>query len=192
MPVYNPGMLRRLCVFCGASEGNYPVYRETAESLGRLLGRRGIGLVYGGGNVGLMGAMASACLAAGGRVTGVIPQMLVDREVAHAGLTELEVVNSMHQRKARMADLADAFMTLPGGFGTWEECFEILTWSQLGIQRKPCAVLNVNGYYDPLLAMADGAVAAGFLRGAFRELLVSDTDAERLLDRLSLLAIGNR
>jgi uncharacterized protein (TIGR00730 family) len=139
-----------------------------------------------------MGAMASACLAAGGRVTGVIPQMLVDREVAHAGLTELEVVNSMHQRKARMADLADAFMTLPGGFGTWEECFEILTWSQLGIQRKPCAVLNVNGYYDPLLAMADGAVAAGFLRGAFRELLVSDTDAERLLDRLSLLAIGNR
>jgi uncharacterized protein (TIGR00730 family) len=192
MPVYNPGMLRRLCVFCGASEGNYQVYRETAESLGRLLGRRGIGLVYGGGNVGLMGAMASACLAAGGRVTGVIPQMLVDREVAHAGLTELEVVNSMHQRKARMADLADAFMTLPGGFGTWEECFEILTWSQLGIQRKPCAVLNVNGYYDPLLAMADGAVAAGFLRGAFRELLVSDTDAERLLDRLSLLAIGNR
>jgi uncharacterized protein (TIGR00730 family) len=185
-------MLRRLCVFCGASEGNHPAYRETAESVGRLLGRRGIGLVYGGGNVGLMGAMASACLAAGGRVTGIIPQMLVDREVAHNGLTELEVVNSMHERKARMADLADAFMTLPGGFGTWEECFEILTWSQLGIQRKPCALLNVNGYYDPLLAMADGAVAAGFLRGGFRELLMSDTDAERLLDRLTLLSISNR
>jgi uncharacterized protein (TIGR00730 family) len=132
-----------------------------------------------------MGALASATLGAGGRVIGVIPQMLVDREVAHTGLTELRVVGSMHERKFLMADLSDAFLTLPGGFGPWEEFFEILTWSQLGIVRKPCAVLNVNGYYDPLLQMADRAVASGFVRDAYRALLLSDTDPARVLDRLS-------
>ncbi len=161
------------------------MYVEVAQSVGRMLCERGIELVYGGGNVGLMGALASATLGAGGRVIGVIPQMLVDREVAHTGLTELRVVGSMHERKFLMADLSDAFLTLPGGFGTWEEFFEILTWSQLGIVRKPCAVLNVNGYYDPLLQMADRAVASGFVRDAYRALLLSDTDPARILDRLS-------
>ena len=183
-------MLRRLCVFCGASAGVDPVYVEVAQSIGRLLSQRGIELVYGGGNVGLMGAAATACLNAGGRVIGVIPRMLVDREAAHAGLTELRVVGSMHERKFLMANLSDAFLTLPGGFGTWEEFFEILTWSQLGILSKPCAVLNVNGYYDPLLAMADRAVAAGFVRDAHRALLLSDTDPGRILDRLSHPAPG--
>lgn len=181
-------MLRRLCVFCGASAGHEPVYVDVARTVGRLLGSRGIELVYGGGNVGLMGELATACLDAGGRVIGVIPQMLVDREVAHTGLTELRVVASMHERKFVMADLADAFLTLPGGFGTWEEFFEILTWSQLGIVRKPCAMLNVNGYYDPLFEMADRAVAAGFVRDAYRELLLGETDPERSLDLLTAAA----
>ena len=167
------------------------MYVETARAVGALLCERGIELVYGGGNVGLMGALATACLHAGGRVIGVMPQMLVDREVAHTELTELRVVNSMHERKFLMADLADAFLTLPGGFGTWEEFFEILTWSQLGILQKPCAVLNVNGYYDPLLELADRAVAEGFVRDAYRELLLSDTDAERILDRLSATTLAS-
>src|SRR5271169_2934355 len=132
-----------------------------------------------------MGALADACLAAGGRVIGVIPQSLVDKEAAHSGLTELRVVSSMHERKSLMAELSDAFLALPGGFGTWEELFEMLTWSQLGIQRKACAVLNVDGYYDPLLAMADSAVVEGFLRDSNRALLLADTEPERLLDRLS-------
>jgi uncharacterized protein (TIGR00730 family) len=178
-------MLRRVCVFCGASAGSNPAYLEIANNVGRLLATRGIELVYGGGNVGLMGALASASLSAGGRVIGVIPQMLVDREAAHTGLSELRIVNSMHERKFLMADLSDAFLTLPGGFGTWEEFFEILTWSQLGIQRKPCAVLNVNGYYDALLAMAERAVADGFVRVEHRALLLSDTDPGRILDRLT-------
>lgn len=182
-------MLHRLCVFCGASAGNEPVYEDLARAVGSLLSERGIELVYGGGNVGLMGTLASACLNAGGRVIGVIPQMLVDREVAHAALTELRVVGSMHERKALMADLSDAFLTLPGGFGTWEEFFEMLTWAQLGISRKPCALLNVDGYYDPLLDMADRAMAAGFVRHPHRDLLLSDTDPGRILDRLSTAAI---
>jgi uncharacterized protein (TIGR00730 family) len=153
--------------------------------VGRLLSRRGIELVYGGGRVGLMGVVADACLSAGGRVIGVIPQALADQEVAHAGLTELRIVQSMHERKAVMAGLSHAFLVLPGGYGTWEEFFEVLTWSQLGIHRKPCAVLNVAGYYDPLLAMADSATAEGFVRYAHRQLLLSDDDPERLLDRLS-------
>ena len=132
-----------------------------------------------------MGTVANACLSGGGRVIGVIPQALADREVAHAGLTELRIVSSMHERKALMADLSDAFVALPGGFGTWEEFFEVLTWSQLGIQHKACALLNVDGYYDPLLEMADRAVSEGFLRPVNRDLLISDSDPERLLDRLS-------
>jgi len=176
-------------VFCGSRPGAQRVYQQAAQTVGRLLCRRGIELVYGGGNVGLMGILATACLDDGGRVIGVIPQPLVDREVAHTGLTELRVVSSMHERKSVMADLADAFLSLPGGFGTWEEFFEVLTWSQLGIQRKACALLNVNGYYDPLLEMADKAVAEGFLRRAHRDLLLSDADPARLLDRLSSYSV---
>ena len=132
-----------------------------------------------------MGIVADACLGEGGRVIGVIPQALADKEVAHSGLTELRIVKSMHERKFVMAELSDAFLALPGGYGTWEELFEVLTWSQLGIQRKACALLNVEGYYDPLLAMADKALADGFLRGVHRDLLLADVDPERLLDRLS-------
>jgi len=161
------------------------VYREAAERVGRLLSQRGLELVYGGGNVGLMGAVADGCLQAGGRVIGVIPVALKKKELAHSGLTELRVVGSMHERKALMADLADAFVALPGGYGTWDEFCEVLTWSQLGIQRKACALLNVNGYYDPLLAMADRAVSEGFLKDVHRTLLLSDNDPVRLLERLS-------
>jgi uncharacterized protein (TIGR00730 family) len=182
-------MLRRICVFCGSSSGTREVHQQAAEAVGRLLCRRGIELVYGGGRVGLMGIVANACLSEGGRVIGVIPQALADREVAHTGLTELRIVGSMHERKAIMGDLSDAFVSLPGGFGTWEEFFEVLTWSQLGIQRKACGVLNVDGYYDPLLQMADRALSEGFLRDVHRDLLLSDSDPERLLDRLSSYAV---
>jgi uncharacterized protein (TIGR00730 family) len=178
-------MHKRICVFCGSSAGVHPIYAQAAQAVGRSLCRRGIELVYGGGNVGLMGMLADACLAEGGRVIGVIPQALVDKEVAHLGLTELRVVGSMHERKAIMADLSDAFVALPGGYGTWEELFEMLTWSQLGIQQKPCGLLNVNGYYDPLLELTDKAVAEGFLSEVNRDLLLSDDDPERFLDRLS-------
>jgi len=177
-------MLRRLCIFCGSSSGRRSVHGQVVQQVGRLLALRGIELVYGGGNIGLMGALANACLESGGRVIGVIPQSLVDKEVAHSGLTELRVVGSMHERKFLMAALSDAFMALPGGYGTWEELFEMLTWSQLEIHRKACALLNVDGYYDPLLQMADKAVEEGFLRAANRDLLLADTDLERLLDRV--------
>jgi uncharacterized protein (TIGR00730 family) len=177
-------MLRRICVFCGSSPGVRPAYGQAAQTVGRLLGRRGIELVYGGGHVGLMGILADACLNEGGRVIGVIPQALADKEVAHAGLTELRIVGSMHERKFVMAELSDAFLALPGGYGTWEEFFEVLTWSQLGIQRKACGMLNVDGYYDPLLDMADKALLDGFVRGMHRDLLLADVDPERLLDRL--------
>jgi uncharacterized protein (TIGR00730 family) len=176
--------MRRICVFCGSSSGTRQNYQQAAQAVGRLLCRRGIELVYGGGNVGLMGVLANACLDEGGRVIGVIPQALADRELAHTGLTELRIVSSMHERKALMADLSDAFVSLPGGYGTWEEFFEVLTWSQLGIQRKACGVLNVDGYYDPLLAMADKALSEGFIRPIHRDSLLSDADPERLLDRL--------
>ena len=181
---YNRGMLRRICIFCGSSSGRRSVYEQAVQHVGRLLALRGIELVYGGGNVGLMGTLANACLESGGRVIGVIPQSLVDKEVAHTGLTELRVVGSMHERKFLMAELSDAFMGLPGGYGTWEELFEMLTWSQLGIHRKACAILNVNGYYDALLKMADNAVDEGFLRSANRDLLLADADPERLMDRM--------
>jgi uncharacterized protein (TIGR00730 family) len=178
-------MLQRVCVFCGSSPGTRPAYVEAAREIGCLLAERGIGLVYGGGRVGLMGALADACLARGGRVTGIMPRALVEKEIAHRGLTELRVVESMHERKALMADLADAFVALPGGYGTWEEFCEVLTWSQLGLHRKACALLNVNGYYDPLLVMADRAREEGFLRDVHRKLALTDTDPVRLLDRLS-------
>jgi uncharacterized protein (TIGR00730 family) len=177
-------VIKALCVFCGANHGRRSAYREAAHGLGELLATRHITLIYGGGNVGLMGTLADACLEAGGRVIGVIPQSLVDKEIAHAGLTEMHVVGTMHERKALMADLADAFLTLPGGFGTWDEFCEALTWSQLGLQRKACSFLNVEGYYDALLSLTDRAAEDGFIRTEHRDLLLVDTDPGRLLDRL--------
>ena len=178
--------MKSLCVFCGANAGNKPVYRATAENLGRLLAGRGIQLIYGGGNVGLMGAVADACLDAGGTVIGVIPQALMGKEVEgrpvdHRALTRLEVVDSMHTRKARMAELAEGFIAMPGGFGTFEEYCEILTWGQLGFHAKPIGLLNIAGYYDPLLAMFDHAAAEGFLRAQNRAMALSDSDPESLL-----------
>ena len=173
--------MKSICVFCGSNAGNQPIYRSEAEKLGRLLAARGIELVYGGGNIGLMGAVADACLEAGGTVVGVIPQALMGKEVAgrpvdHRTLTRLEVVDSMHTRKARMAELAEGFIALPGGFGTFEEFCEILTWGQLGFHAKPMGLLNVNGFYDPLLAMFDRAVADGFLRLQNRAMALADSD----------------
>lgn len=182
-------MLQRVCVFCGSSRGAQAVYAQAARDIGRLLAESGIELVYGGGKVGLMGTVADACLAEGGRVTGVIPRALVEKEIGHLGVTELRVVESMHERKALMADLADGFVALPGGFGTWEEFWEVLTWAQLGLHRKACALLNVNGYYDALLSMADRAVSDGFLREVHRELLLADTDPAHLLERLGSYAV---
>jgi uncharacterized protein (TIGR00730 family) len=177
--------MRSVCVFCGSNFGDKPIYRELAEQLGRTLADRGLTLVYGGGNVGLMGVVADAALGAGGRVVGVIPQALVDWEVAHDGLTELIVVQSMHERKARMAEASDAFIALPGGYGTFEEFCEVLTWSQLGLHRKPCGVLNVEGYYDPLLALFERAVQDRFLAAEQRDLVLADTDVNALLDRIA-------
>lgn len=180
--------MKRICVFCGASAGAQPAYAHAAGAVGRMLAARGIGLVYGGGKVGLMGVVADAVMAAGGEVIGVIPEALMRREVGHGGLTELHVVGSMHERKARMADLSDGFIALPGGYGTFEEFFEVLTWSQLGIHPKPCGLLNVGGFYDPLLAMVDHAVREEFVRPAHRELILDDADAERLLERMAVFA----
>ena len=178
--------MKRLCVFCGSNAGHAPIYRAEAEKLGRLLAGRGIELVYGGGNIGLMGAVADACLEAGGTVIGIIPEALMGKEVEgrnvdHRALTRLEVVDSMHTRKARMAELSDGFIALPGGFGTFEEFCEILTWGQLGFHQKPMGLLNVNGFYDPLLAMFDKAVEEGFLRAQNRAMALADTDIESLL-----------
>jgi uncharacterized protein (TIGR00730 family) len=165
--------IRSVCVFCGSSVGVRPEYAEAAHVLGESLARRGLELVYGGSNTGLMKVIADACLAAGGRVIGVIPQAMVEKEVAHWGLTELHVVSSMHERKAMMADRADAFAALPGGFGTIEEFFEILTWAQLGLHSKPCALINTAGYFDPLLRIADHALAEAFLRPEHRAALLA-------------------
>ena len=176
--------IQQLCVFCGSSRGNNPAYASAAEHLGRELAAAGIGLVFGGGRVGLMGALANAVLFAGGRAVGVIPKSLVEKEIAHTSLTELHVVNSMHERKALMADLADAFALLPGGFGSWEEFCEIFTWLQLGIHRKPCAVLNVAGYYDSLVLQASRAVSDGFVPPSHLESLLIETDPRLLLSRL--------
>ncbi len=173
-----------VCVFCGSSPGARPAYRDAAEALGRALAAQGRTLVYGGGNVGLMGAGADAALAAGGRVISVIPRHLVEREVGHNGVTELRVVDSMHERKQLMADLADAFVLLPGGLGSLEEFFEVWTWGQLGLHRKPYGLLNVAGYFDPLLAFLDHAVAERFVRSEHRDLVLVDDDPERLLARL--------
>jgi uncharacterized protein (TIGR00730 family) len=175
----------RICVFCGSSSGSRPEYREAAERLARELSARNIGLVFGGGCVGLMGIVADAMLAAGSHVIGVIPHHLVEREIAHKGLPDLRVVNSMHERKATMAELSDAFIALPGGFGTFEEFCEVVTWTQLGLHAKRCGILNVLGYYDPLLALFDRAVTDGFVKPSNRELVVASDDPAALLDRLA-------
>lgn len=174
--------MNRICVFCGSAAGTNTVYGETARAVGRALARRGLGLVYGGGSVGLMGAVANGALELGGEVDGVIPRALQARELAHGGLTRLHVVGSMHERKAKMAELADAFLALPGGMGTLEELSEILTWAQLGLHVKPCGLLDVEGYYRPLVAYFDHAVQEGFLRPEHRRLVLAGDDPEALLD----------
>ena len=176
--------MRRVCVFCGASSGRVPAYADAARSFGAALAARGLGLVYGGGRVGLMGAVADAVLAAGGEVTGVIPQELVDRELAHGGVTELRVVGSLHERKALMADLSDAFVALPGGFGTLDELMEQLTWSQLGLHAKPVALFDVEDYWRPLIALARHATEEGFVRESDLGAITVGTDAAGILDRL--------
>lgn len=176
--------LNRLCVFCGSSRGHRPAYSALAGEVGRALARRGIGIVYGGGSIGLMGRLADAALAEGGEVLGVIPQALLAWEVAHDSLTRLEVVPSMHARKARMAELADGFLALPGGYGTFEELFEVLTWAQLGLHQKPCAVLDVEGYFSPLLRLADHAVEEGFLSSEHRGLLLSAGEINGAIDAI--------
>ena len=176
--------MERVCVFLGSSFGRNRAYPEAARAVARLLARRGLGLVYGGARIGLMGVVADEAAAAGVEVIGVIPQNLVDREVANATLSDLRVVSSMHERKAAMAELADGFIALPGGLGTLEELFEILTWSQLGLHAKPCGALNVQGFFDGLGAFLDRATDEGFIAPEHRDLLLVDPDAESLLERL--------
>jgi uncharacterized protein (TIGR00730 family) len=171
-----------ICVYCGASEGQREVYRTAAEQFGRTLVDRDLGLVYGGGDVGLMGAIADAVLDAGGEAYGVIPETLVDREQAHDGLTELDIVGSMHDRKARMVELADGFVALPGGYGTLEELLEVLTWAQLGFHRDPCGLLDVDNYYAGLAAFFDHQVEEGFVSRSHRDMLVVADDGATLLD----------
>jgi uncharacterized protein (TIGR00730 family) len=180
-----PPRIRNLCVFCGSSTGQRPVYAEAATQFGQELARSGIALIFGGGRVGLMGILADSVLGAGGKAVGVMPRALVEKEIAFTGLTELHVTESMHQRKAMMADLADAFVLLPGGYGSWEEFCEALTWLQLGIHQKPCAILNVGGYYDPLLALTAHSVSEGFVRQAHAEMVIVENNPERLLSRLA-------
>ncbi|MGK3987674.1 TIGR00730 family Rossman fold protein [Sorangium sp. So ce136] len=177
--------LSRICVYCGSSPGASPAYREAAVRLGELLAARGIGLVYGGGRVGLMGAVADAVLARGGEVTGVIPHFLNQREIEHRGLTELHVVETMHERKAKMAALSDAFIALPGGIGTLEELFEIWTWTQLGSQEKPVGLLDVQGYYRPLIVFLDHVVSEQFMKPGHRAMLQVSDDPAALLELLA-------
>ncbi|MDF3864536.1 TIGR00730 family Rossman fold protein [Pseudomonas denitrificans (nom. rej.)] len=177
--------LRSICVFCGASPGATPIYQEAAEALGRHLAENGIQLVYGGGAVGLMGMVANAALAAGGEVIGIIPQSLKDAEVGHSGLTRLEVVDGMHARKARMAELSDAFIALPGGLGTLEELFEVWTWGQLGYHAKPLGLLEVNGFFDPLLTFLDHLVQERFVRQPHRDMLQRAASPAELVDALT-------
>jgi uncharacterized protein (TIGR00730 family) len=177
--------MRRVCVYAGSNFGTDPAYAEGARALATTLARRGIGLVYGGGNVGLMGVLADTAMAAGGEVIGVMPKALIEREIGHRGITELREVDSMHERKALMADLADAFVAVPGGIGTLEELIEVYTWSQLGLHRKGCGLLNVNGYYDALAAFLDHAVDQAFLTPQHRGILTVASDPAVLLDRLA-------
>jgi uncharacterized protein (TIGR00730 family) len=185
-PLTGPnGALGAVCVYAGSSPGADPAFAEAATALGTAIARRGLELVYGGGSVGLMGAVADAAMAAGGRVTGVIPRALEEREIGHRHLTELVVVETMHERKAQMASRSDVFVALPGGVGTLEELIEALTWTQLGIHRKPVGLLDVSGYWAPLLALIDHAVEQRFVRPEHRRDLVSGTDPDALLDELA-------
>jgi uncharacterized protein (TIGR00730 family) len=174
----------RLCVFCGSNAGQDPIYMAMARSLGETLARSGIDLVYGGASVGLMGAVADAALASGGRVVGVMPQALVDKEIAHKGLSDLRVVGSMHERKALMAELSDGFIALPGGLGTFEELFEVWTWAQLGYHRKPCALLNVAGFYDGLITFLDDVTERGFVKSVHRSMLIVENDPAALIEAM--------
>jgi uncharacterized protein (TIGR00730 family) len=173
-----------VCVFCGSSPGGDPAFADAARAFGTSLGERGIGLVYGGASVGLMGLLADAAIRAGGRATGVITESLAGHEIAHGSLNDLRVVRTMHERKALMADLSDAFVMLPGGFGTYEEFMESVTWAQLGIHDKRCAILNVHGFFDTLLTFVDHAVAHGFIKAAQVETLLIADETEQLLDAL--------
>lgn len=179
-------LMKNVCVYCGSRTGGDKQYRLMAESLGAVMVERGIGLVYGGGRVGLMGVIADTVMAGGGSVIGVIPEALDLRESKHTGITELHVVPNMHVRKALMADKADAFVAMPGGYGTLEELFEAITWLQLGIHRKPIGLLNVAGFYDPLIAMVDHAIAEGFIDAPNRGLIHVETEPSRLLDQLAV------
>jgi uncharacterized protein (TIGR00730 family) len=177
-------MIKSVCVFCGSSHGFAPEYGEKAKELGRAIAARGWTLVYGGGNVGLMGVVADAVIAAGGKVIGVIPEALLARELGHHGVTELRVVNTMHERKAMMADLADAFIAMPGGIGTFEEFFEVLTWAQLGIHHKPCGLLDTRGYYQPVMDLLTNAVTEGFLRAEHQQMVLKAEGVEELLAQM--------
>jgi uncharacterized protein (TIGR00730 family) len=181
--------MRALCIFCGSSPGNEPAHAAVARDVGSLLARRGVRLVYGGGSNGLMGAVADAVLAGGGEVTGIIPRKLVERELAHARLTELVSVDTMHERKAHMSNLSDAFLVLPGGLGTMEELFEVWSWAQLGFHRKPIGVLDTHGYFRPLRELMEHAVTSAFMRRADLELVTFDDDPERLLDALAARSV---
>lgn len=174
--------LKRICVFCGSSFGARSAYRKAAEEVGTHLAEQGITVVYGGAKVGLMGVVADSALAAGGEVVGVIPESMVTREIAHTGLTELRIVKSMHERKATMAELSDGFIALPGGFGTFEEFCEVLTWSQLGLHRNPCGLLNIEGYYDALLRMFDTATEEQLLKVQNRALVLAHTEVDKLIE----------
>ncbi|TNE51021.1 MAG: TIGR00730 family Rossman fold protein [Deltaproteobacteria bacterium] len=176
--------MKTICVFCGSKHGDLPKYTAVARELGRILAQNDVGLVYGGGSVGLMTEIADAVLEDDGHVVGVIPQALVDMEVAHLGLPDLRIVHSMHERKALMAELSDGFIAMPGGFGTLEELFEVITWGQLGFHHKPCGVLNVEGYYDGLLSFLDGAVEHGFLNPVHRQMLLVSNEPNDLLEQL--------
>jgi uncharacterized protein (TIGR00730 family) len=177
--------IERICVYCGSSPGTQASYCEQASVLGRLLAQKNIALIYGGASIGVMGALADATLAAGGSVTGIMPRFLARKEIAHAGLTRLIVVDSMHQRKLQMTEHADAFIALPGGMGTLEELFEILTWAQLGLHHKPCGLLNVAGYFDHLMQFLNHARKERFIKRAHRELILVDDNSERLVHRLA-------
>lgn len=177
--------IRRLCVFCGSRAGTRPEYADAARELGQRMARDGVELVFGGGKVGLMGILADSVLAHGGTAIGIIPRGLLDREVGHTGLTRLEVVQTMHERKARMAELADGFVALPGGYGTYEEICEVVTWAQLGIHYKPCVLIDIAGYWQPLIAQIDAGVREGFVDPAMRSLLLSAGSLDELAERLA-------
>jgi uncharacterized protein (TIGR00730 family) len=176
--------MKNITVFCGSNSGFRVEYAEAAKSLARCLAERNIRLIYGGGNVGLMGIIADEVMRLGGEVVGIIPDALDKKEVGHRGITELRVVGSMHERKALMAELTDGFIAMPGGIGTFEEFFEVLTWAQLGFHEKPCGILNVAGYYDGLLALCDNAVGEGFLKDAHRRLILDESDSVLLLEKM--------